>query len=171
MKNINRSHFLKRLITLAGLGQLSFNQVQTYRKLYLFQCFISGFRFHKGKELLSLMAVGDLLELRREPENQYDAFAVALYWQAKKVGYLPAANNEMIARLLDTQAIPLRASITHIKKAVAPWENVAIDIYFLQAEGKTLPAHTAYLTQPEDPTYQSGKMSREMRKLLPDVIE
>ncbi|MDX1652981.1 MAG: HIRAN domain-containing protein [Brumimicrobium sp.] len=39
--------------------------------------------------------------LEREPNNKYDHFAVALYVQGRKIGYLPAYENVVIARMLD----------------------------------------------------------------------
>jgi hypothetical protein len=45
--------------------------------------------------------------LRKEPNNEHDECAIALFWQDEKIGYVPASCNEIIARLIDAQALPL----------------------------------------------------------------
>ncbi|RYY46941.1 MAG: hypothetical protein EOO06_13445 [Chitinophagaceae bacterium] len=179
---MTRSTFLNRLIGIAGLGFFGLADIQQLQKIYLLQCFVAGFRFHRGMELLPMLQEGDLLELRREPENKHDEFAIALYWQQEMVGYLPAACNELLSRLMDAQALPLLAGITHLDRSVKPWENVAIAVYFLQPEKKDLPPHAAYLTQLAKPAYRTrpGQLPLELRdmpllrpgeELVPDVLD
>ncbi|MGN6299437.1 MAG: HIRAN domain-containing protein [Ginsengibacter sp.] len=49
--------------------------------MYLLQSFVAGFRFYKGMELLPHMQEQDIVELRRQPDNEHNEFAVAVYWQ------------------------------------------------------------------------------------------
>lgn len=170
MSILSRNAFLQRLIGLTGLGSLSYAQVQSYRKIYLFQSFVAGFRFHKGMELLQRMSKNDPLEMRREPDNEHDRFAVALYWQQEKIGYLPAADNEMMARLLDAEALPLLAFITHINREVQPWENLAIAVCLLQSKDKLLAKHATYLTAQQTPSYRTKKSTKPTEEHLPDVL-
>lgn len=161
---MKRADFLQRLISVAIFGKLPISALITKRKVYLLQCFVAGFKHYRGMELLNEMEVNDLIELRREPDNVYDDFAIALYWQQEKIGFIPADFNETIARLLDAEALPLLASITHLKKDVKPWENVVVAVYFLQEE-KELPSHTDYLQQLAEPIYRT-----EPSKNLMDVL-
>ncbi len=163
---MKRSDFLQRLISVAIFGKLPISTLITKRKVYLLQCFVAGFRHYRGMELLNEMEVNDLIELRREPKNLYDDFAIALYWQQEKIGFIPAEFNETIARLLDAEALPLLASITHLHKEVKPWENVGVAVYFLQEE-KELPAHTDYLQQLVDPVYRTVPK----KNLMDDLYE
>lgn len=39
--------------------------------------------------------------LKREPDNQYDKFAVVVLFEDKKLGYIPKSKNQTIARLMD----------------------------------------------------------------------
>ncbi|MBX7204226.1 MAG: HIRAN domain-containing protein [Bacteroidia bacterium] len=156
---MNRIDFLKRLVGVAGLGVLPVSALLAKRKVYLLQCFVAGFRHYKGMELLEKMEVNDFIELRREPENEYDDFAVALYWQQEKIGFLPADFNETIARLIDAAALPLLAVITHLNREVKPWENVVVAVYFLQEEATSLPPHASYLQELAIPEYTTLKKS------------
>jgi len=163
---MKRADFLQRLIGVAIFGKLPISTLITKRKVYLLQCFVAGFRHYKGMELLEEMEVNDLLELSREPDNVYDDFAIALYWQQEKIGFIPAEFNETIARLLDAEALPLLASITHLKKDVKPWENVVVAVYFLQEE-KVLPPHADYLQKLEDPVYKTE--TSQNKNLMDDL--
>jgi len=164
---MNRIDFLKRLVGVIGLGNMPLSLLLTKRKVYLLQCFVAGFRHYKGMELLNEMEVNDFVELRREPDNEYDSFAIALYWQQEKIGFLPADYNEVIARLIDAQALPLLAVITHLNREVKPWENVVVAVYFLQDETTTLPAHANYLKQLATPQYTT----QSTPKSYEDVVE
>jgi hypothetical protein len=47
------------------------------------------------------MAVGNRLQLVREPHNPYDANAVRVEWRGVKLGYVPRRDNAAVARQLD----------------------------------------------------------------------
>jgi hypothetical protein len=59
--------------------------------------------------------------------------------------------------LLDTEALSLFATITHLEQNSKPWENVAVAVYFVQEEDKKLPCHADYLTRIEAPHYRTLK--------------
>ena len=162
---MNRSGFLKQLIASIAIGKLPVSITKDFRKIYLLQCFVAGFRHYEGMQLLSSMKEGDLLELVREPENEYDDCAIALHLQGKKIGFIPASVNEMLSYLLDADALSLFAVITHLEKNSQPWENVAIAVYFVQEVNKELPAHASYLTRIEAPHYRTlSKNKNEVKK-------
>lgn len=165
--NMNRAGFLKRLIGIPGLGFFSIAEVAASQKVYLLQSFVAGFRFHKGVELLPLMREQDIIELRREPENEHDEFAVAVYWQQEMIGYLPAASNEVIARLMDAKALSLIGVITHLQREAQPWENVSVAVYFLK--NGNVPE---YLTKVESPVYTTLPKKNTVKKnYVPHVLE
>lgn len=167
---MKRSDFLQRLIAIAGFGSFSPQSLIAKRKIYLLQFFVAGFRHYKGMELLQYMEVNDLLELRREPGNEHDECAIALYWQQEKIGYVPYDFNEMPAKLLDAQALPLLGMITHLKREVKPWENVVAAIYFLQDETIEMPPHANYLQQLAQPVYKTTARAQK-EKMMEDVFE
>ncbi len=162
---MNRSGFLKQLIASIAIGKLPVSITKDFRKIYLLQCFVAGFRHYEGMRLLDSMKEGDLLELVREPENEYDGCAITLHLQGKKIGFIPSSVNEMLSYLLDSDALSLFAVITHLEKNSQPWENVAIAVYFVQEVNKDLPAHASYLTRIEAPHYRTlNKNKSEVKK-------
>lgn len=158
---MNRSGFLKQLISSIAIGKLPVSLTKDFRKIYLLQCFVAGFRHYEGMRLLDTMKEGDLLELVREPENTYDNCAIALHLQGQKIGFVPSSVNEMLSYLLDSDALSLFAVITHLEKSSQPWENVAIAVYFVQEVNKDLPAHASYLTRIEAPHYRTLKNNKD----------
>lgn len=152
---MHRSEFLKNLLGSLVIGKLPLSVTKEFRKIYLLQCFVAGFRHYQGMKLLNEMKEGDLLELVREPNNEHDDCAIALNWRGKKIGYIPASTNEMLSYLLDAEALSLFAVITHLEKNAQPWENVAVAVYFIQEANDQLPAHADYLARIEAPHYRT----------------
>lgn len=88
---------------------------------------LAGFRYYEGKRLWSEMKVGDTLQLVREPDNSYDSNAVRVEWQGHKLGYVPRADNEALARFMD-RGSKAEARITRLKKSRNPWQRVEFEV-------------------------------------------
>lgn len=88
---------------------------------------LAGFRYYEGKRLWSEMKVGDTLQLVREPDNSYDANAVRVEWQGHKLGYVPRADNEALARFMD-RGSKAEARITRLKKSRNPWQRMEFEV-------------------------------------------
>jgi hypothetical protein len=89
---------------------------------------LAGFRYYEGKRLWSEMKVGDALQLVREPDNSHDAKAVRVEWQGHKLGYVPRADNEALARFMD-RGSKAEARITRLKKSRNPWQRMEFEVY------------------------------------------
>lgn len=163
---MTRATFIKNLISTFGFAVLPEKMITHYKRIYLLQSFIRGFRFYEGPQLLERMKEGNLLELVRERKNPHDACAIALHFNNHKIGYIPRENNELLSRLLDADVIEMTAEITHLKPEAAAWENIYIAVYILKNMKNTaFPKHAAYLTSLDSPRYhtikyQSDRISR-----------
>lgn len=129
---MKRSTFIKNMIGLYGLANLPLEMVRQYQKIYLLQCFVRGFQFYEGPKLIGQINQSGLLELVREPENQYDKNAIALHFNRCKIGFLPAERNEMLARIMDADLLPLQAEVARVEPRAASWENVHVAVYALK---------------------------------------
>lgn len=69
---------------------------------YFDNCHIAGFMFYEGADVFSKLKIGTELQLVSEPENKYDAHAVAIYWKEAKLGFLPRTHNKQISKFLQT---------------------------------------------------------------------
>jgi hypothetical protein len=158
---LNRLTFISRLIALGGISFLSGKTISTkqYQKFYLLQSFIRGFQYYDGPSLINQMKEGDMLELLREPDNEYDPCAISLHWNKHKLGFVPAEDNEMLSKLLDIGLPEFIAEITFMQKEAAAWENVRIAISVLKEipTNEQMPSTAAYLTELETPHYRTLK--------------
>lgn len=87
-----------------------FFQPNTFKKkeqeIKVLETSIAGMGFHvensEEQENLQKLKPGTELKLFREPENEFDQWAVAIYYgDDDQIGYLTRYKNETIARLMD----------------------------------------------------------------------
>jgi hypothetical protein len=102
-------------------------QAQVSAHILLQDSPLAGFQYHAGKTLWPQMRVGDALTLVREPDNAYDAKAVRVEWQGRKIGYVPRRENADVARLMDRGEV-LEARIDRLADVRDPWSRVRFEI-------------------------------------------
>jgi len=109
---MKRADFLKTF-GLGGTGLIipQTNVVQKPIKIY--DNYLKGLTHYQLDDVKKLMGIGDALVLQRDIENIYDSFAVAIFYDTKKLGYLPAYENMVIANLLD-QGVKLNAFVSKL---------------------------------------------------------
>ncbi len=72
------------------------------KDIFLIEIQVAGTSFRRNiKELEPQLESGQMYRMVREPENKYDANAIAIYFEEEKLGYIPAEQNEIMARLMD----------------------------------------------------------------------
>ena len=62
---------------------------------------LAGYRYHEAPALSGALQTGEILDLVREPDNPYDANAVRVEWQGRKLGYVPRSSNAALAWAMD----------------------------------------------------------------------
>lgn len=62
---------------------------------------IVGMNFQKTEQLVAALGVGTPVTLVREPTNQFDPNAVAVWVDGQKVGYVPKKQNAALAQFID----------------------------------------------------------------------
>ena len=72
---------------------------------------IAGVQHHVTSDFLRALHEGDVLALVREPSNAYDPNAVRIDRDGTKLGYVPATYSALVAGLLDSGAVKLRADV------------------------------------------------------------
>ena len=83
-------------------------------EIHLFDSYVAGTTHLKDKAVLKNIKEGDNLILQRE-DNKYDSNAILVLTEDKrKIGYVPAKDNIVFARLMDAGKI-LKAKIKHMK--------------------------------------------------------
>ncbi len=89
---------------------------------------LAGFQYYEGKDIWTMMRVGDTLQLTREPQNPHDANAVRVLWRNEILGYIPRRENSDVARQMDRGA-PVKARIVRLKEARNPWQRIEFEVY------------------------------------------
>ena len=62
---------------------------------------IAGFTYYEGVDVFNELKIGAELQLVAEPENNHDNYAVAVYYQNHKLGYIPRDKNKYISKFLN----------------------------------------------------------------------
>ena len=76
----------------------------TFDKIYLLDTFVAGRQYYQAVDVWRSLEVGGRLEMKAEPANPADSFAVSLWAEfggnEYKIGYLPRTANEIVATML-----------------------------------------------------------------------
>jgi hypothetical protein len=98
-------------------------------EIQLMECYIAGTTFREDiGEIEPELQKDDLLVLKREPDNEYDKLAIAVYdKEERRIGYIPQRKNEILARLMDVGKIVF-GKIKN-KKWQDRWLNINILVY------------------------------------------
>lgn len=89
---------------------------------------LAGFRYHAAAELWDGLRVGDLLELRREPDNPHDPQAIGVSWNGRKLGYVPRRDNGALAWALD-RGERLQARISRLAAHPNPARRIEFEVF------------------------------------------
>lgn len=115
---------------LLALVQGSGSILPMARELIVLECQVAGTSYQDLEEIESRLNNKDRFLLVRESDNKHDQFAVAIYTsQQEKLGYLPRARNETIARLLD--AGKLIFAILKSKQWVNEWLKLELEVWLV----------------------------------------
>jgi hypothetical protein len=87
------------LLSALSKGSLSLNVFP--RDILVLECLVAGTSFRKLDNVKDQLRETVELEVKRESQNEFDHFAIALWFQNTKIGYIPKDRNEVLARLMD----------------------------------------------------------------------
>ena len=89
---------------------------------------LAGSQYYAVGEQWQQMAVGDRLDLIREPDNRHDRRAIRVEWRGHKLGYVPRAENRAVAAAMD-QGDRLVARISKLTEHANPWRRVEFEVF------------------------------------------
>ncbi|WP_130858979.1 HIRAN domain-containing protein [Gracilibacillus phocaeensis] len=73
----------------------------TYEKSrHLMDFHVAGFTYYDGLDVIEELTLGRTVDLVSEADNPYDPEAVAIYYQERKIGYVPKDKNALLSTLL-----------------------------------------------------------------------
>lgn len=113
---------------LIALGALADERRPASIRLLVQSSPLAGLRFHSAAQVWHELQVGDRLELMREPDNAYDANAVSVSWQGRKLGYVPRRENAALAWGLD-RGERLQARISRLSQHPNPARRFEFEVF------------------------------------------
>ncbi|WP_051929460.1 HIRAN domain-containing protein [Flavobacterium sp. 83] len=125
---MNRLDFF-RTLGLGTTGLIIPNTTWSQKPVKIYDNYIKGLTHYQFGKIRSELAVGQELVLNREINNQYDSFAVEVYFGSYKLGYLAAYENIAIANMLE-QRVSFKAFVSKLtSNPDQVFDGLAIEIY------------------------------------------
>ncbi|GAB4447266.1 MAG: HIRAN domain-containing protein [Anaerolineae bacterium] len=130
---MDRRNFLRAIFSLSAAAPVAAGQAlpaaaTTSRAILLQTSPLAGFQYYDGEAIWSQLALEERLELRREAANQYDEFAIEVWWRGRKLGYLPRGENETIAAMMD-RGETFFGRISRLRDGKNPWERLELQVW------------------------------------------
>lgn len=97
---MNRLDFF-RTLGLGTTGLIIPNTTWSQKPVKIYDNYVKGLTHYGFEKIREQMTVGTELTLKRELTNDYDSFAVGVYFNTFKLGYLAAYENIAIANMLE----------------------------------------------------------------------
>lgn len=111
---------------LSALSKGNFSLDVFAREILVLECLIAGTSFRKLDKVQDDLKETVRLEMKREGNNDFDHFAVSLWFGNTKVGYIPKDKNEVLSRLMDAGK-QFYATI-HAKEMEGNWLKLKIKV-------------------------------------------
>lgn len=103
---------------------------RTEKRVHLDNFHIAGFGYWDGCEAFEHLKIGTKLRLVREADNPFDFYAVAIYYEEHKLGFIPRSSNHDISKYLDMGLEDIyEVRITRITPDVQPEAQVEVIVY------------------------------------------
>jgi len=115
----------KALRTILEFIGLSLEREECSKTIVYNKFYIAGYQYYKGSSLA--LSVEDILQMKREKNNKYDARAIALFFKGAKVGFVPQRENGIISSLLD-QNIKIYAHVIKVDCSRPTWERILVEL-------------------------------------------
>lgn len=98
---------------------------------------IAGFSYYDGSIAFQDLKIGSELELKYEPDNKYDAKAVAIFFGVHKLGYVPRGENSTISKFLEMGYAPFETRVQRLDPAAHPEEQAGVIVYIKKKAGSS----------------------------------
>ncbi|MGH7884269.1 MAG: HIRAN domain-containing protein, partial [Thermodesulfobacteriota bacterium] len=97
-------------------------------KVFLKSFHIAGFSYYQGSFVFSELSIGTKLDIVLDSKNVHDDSAIELRYKGKKVGYVPAAQNEEIAAIMKAGYKIFECVIQQLSPEKHPEQQVRVGV-------------------------------------------
>ena len=102
---------------------IDLDEIQVYTK-------VVGVSFYDRQLTINELSIGDKLLLKRDYKNQYDRFAIGVYFNRKSIGWLPRKLASKLAPEIDN-GLYWEAVVTNITGCDKDTKGVNIQLIFI----------------------------------------
>lgn len=92
---------------------------------------ISGFTYYDGVLAFNQLEIGTALRLEAEPDNKFDARAIAIYYKSHKLGFVPRSENRIIYKLLEVGFSNFDVRVQQLDKQAHPETQVGVVVHLV----------------------------------------
>lgn len=97
---------------------------------HLLDCHIAGFAYWDGVLVFNNLKIGSKLRLVRETDNRFDPYAVAIYFDEYKLGFVPRTDNHQLSKFIEMgYADCFEVRINRVSPDECPESQIGIIIY------------------------------------------
>lgn len=126
---MKRKDFLINLgLGAVGLTSLSFGEAINRKQVKIYDNYLRGVFACDYSKVKFVLKKGDTVRLVREPNNNYDRFAIAVYYNKTMLGYIAAYENIVLANMLDSN-VNLNAVINYLHLQEESNKSVAVQVF------------------------------------------
>lgn len=86
----------------------------------------ANFRPREAKDVIRALGIGDTVRLEADPDNEYDATAVAVYSDETHIGFIPKESNSAIFAVL-MEGAQISATIIAFQTELKPVLEISFD--------------------------------------------
>lgn len=98
---------------------------------------IAGFTYYDGPLVFKDLQIGSKLHLVYEPDNKFEPYAVAIYYNGHKLGYVPRSENKPISKFLEMGYEIFETVIQRLDPTSHPELQVGVVTYFVRHKPKS----------------------------------
>ena len=96
---------------------------------------LAGFIYWDGAAVFNELKIGTRLILKREKDNAFDAYAVAIYYGEHKLGFVPRGENHELSKFLEMgHGEWFEARINRLSPEADPEQQVGVVVHLLGAD-------------------------------------
>jgi len=100
------------------------------QEIFLLDIVVAGTSYCTEIDVIEKQIVPEkVLIMKREPDNKYDKFAIALYCEDIRIGFVPATMNLVCSRLMDAGKVFFCRVVS--KNWIDKWLQINANIYMV----------------------------------------
>jgi hypothetical protein len=101
------------------------------REIFLLEIIVAGTTHCKQiKEIEEQIVPEKVLSLKRDPQNEFDQYAIAIYCDTVRIGFVPAELNPVCSRLMDAGKLFFCRVVS--KSWKGSWLKIKANIYMVE---------------------------------------